>query len=369
MTPNRLARWALALAVAALAAVSFAPAATAKKKRDTDPTLKVMTRNIYLGGNIFLPVGAPDRASFEAKTQELWNQVQFTNFPLRAKLLANEIKKTKPDLIGLQEVALWRRSPTGVKDGSATPSTIVVYDFLKSLSREMARRGLHYRTAISQQEADIEAPTQQYDVRLTMRDVIMVRSGNGIAPKLSRKRSGQYNADIGVPVQTGVITSRRGWAWVEGTLKGRKFRFVDTHLESAGEAPRVAQARELVAKGGPADSSRSTIVVGDLNSDRTNKTDASPVAYNTIIGAGFKDSWLQATKGKETPYTCCLKSPLANDKPPFPGDHRIDHILIKGKNIRGTKATVVGTDPKNRTASGLWPSDHGGWVSSLRLSR
>ena len=100
-----------------------------------------------------------------------------------------------------------------------------------------------------------------------------------------------------------------------------------------------------------------------------NAADASPVAYKTVIGAGFKDAWLQATKGKETPYTCCLNQPTANDKPPFPGDHRIDHILIKGKKVRGLKATVVGTDPKNRTSTGLWPSDHAGWVASLRLKR
>jgi len=211
MTPNRLAHRALATSAAALAAVSFAPAASAAtKKKDKDPTLKVMTRNIYLGGNIFLPIGAPDRATFEAKTQELWNQIQFTNFPARAKLLANEVKKTNPDLIGLQEVAIWRRSPNGVKDGAATPSTQVVYDFLKSLNAELKAKGLKYRTAISQQEADIEAPTQQYDVRLTMRDVILVRTGKG-APKLTAKKSAQYKTDIGVPVQTGVITSKRGW--------------------------------------------------------------------------------------------------------------------------------------------------------------
>ena len=70
------------------------------------------------------------------------------------------------------------------------------------------------------------------------------------------------------------------------------------------------------------------------------------MAYKTIVRAGFKDAWLQATKGKETPYTCCLKDPTANDKPPFPGDHRIDHILVKGKKIKGLKATVVGTDPR-----------------------
>ena len=368
MNPNRMARWALAACAVAIAAASFAPAASAAKKKDKDPTLKVMTRNIYLGGNIFLPLGAPDRATFEAKTQELWNQIRFTNFPARAKLLAKEVKRTKPDLIGLQEVATWRRSPNGVKDGSATPSTQVVYDFLKTYNAALKAEGLKYRVAIAQQEADIEAPTQQYDVRLSMRDVILVRTGKG-APKLTAKRSRQFKADIGIPVQTGVVTSKRGWTLVEGSLKGRKFRFVNTHLEAAAEAPRVAQAKELVAKGGPARSRRSTILVGDLNSDKTNATEASPVAYNTVIGAGFKDAWLQATKGKETPYTCCLREPTANDKPPFPGDHRIDHILLKGKKVRGLKATVVGTDPKNRTSSGLWPSDHAGWVASLRLRK
>ena len=368
MTPTRFGRWALAVCAVPLAAASFAPAASAAKKKDKDPTLKVMTRNIYLGGNIFLPIGAPDRATFESKTQELWEQIQFTNFQARAKLLANEVAKTKPDLIGLQEVATWYRSPTGVKDGSATPSTQVVYDFQKTLNAALKAKGLKYRVAVSQREADIEAPTQQYDVRLTMNDAILVRTGKN-APKLTKSKSAQYKTDIGVPVQTGVITSKRGWAWVEGTMKGRKFRFVDTHLESAAEAPRVGQAKELVAKGGPARSSRSTIVVGDLNSDKTNATEASPVAYKTVTGAGFKDAWLQATKGKERPYTCCLRSPTANDKPPFPGDHRIDHILIKGKKIKGLKATVVGTDPKNRTSTGLWPSDHAGWVASLRLSK
>lgn len=368
MSTTRTARWALAVCAAALAALSLAPAASAAKKKDKDPTLKVMTRNIYLGGNIFLPIGATSRPDFESKTQELWNQIQFTNFPARAKLLANEVKKTKPDLIGLQEVATWRRSANGVKDGAATPSTQVVYDFRKSLEKELKAKQLRYRAVVVQREADIEAPTQQYDVRLTMHDVILVRTGKG-APKITRKKSARYKADIGITVQGVTFLSQRGWGWVEGSLEGRKFRFVDTHLESAGEAPRVAQAKELVAKGGPARSPRSTIVVGDLNSDRTNATDASPVAYRTIIGAGFKDAWLQATKGKETPYTCCLKSPLANDKPPFPGDHRIDHVLLKGKKVRGLKATVVGTDPKNRTSTGLWPSDHGGWVASLRLSK
>jgi endonuclease/exonuclease/phosphatase family metal-dependent hydrolase len=342
------------------------PAALAQSKRGKAPTLKVMTRNIYLGGNIFLPLGAKDRAEFEQKTTELWNQVQSTNFPARAKLLAREIRKTGPDLIGLQEVALWRRSPDGVKDGAATPSTTVVYDFLKTLNAELKALGLRYRVAVLQQEADIEASTQQYDVRLSMRDVILVkRKRNGV--KVLRARSKQFKADVTIPTQGGPITSNRGWTYVDASLAGTRFRFVNTHLESALEEPRVAQAKELVARGGPARAKTPVILVGDLNSDPKNRTGASPVAYRTLTRFGFKDTWNLA-KSKSRGFSCCLRDPLLKDPPPFPGDHLIDHTLVKPR-IRTTRAVIVGRDPGERTATGLWPSDHAGVVTTLRLGK
>ena len=117
-----------------------------------------MTRNIYLGGNIFGPIGAPDLAEFERRAGELWAEVQSTDFPVRSRLLAREIKQTQPDLIGMQEVAIWRRGADGLKDGATTPSTEVVYDFLATLRRDLKRLGLKYSVASKQQEADIEAP-------------------------------------------------------------------------------------------------------------------------------------------------------------------------------------------------------------------
>ena len=100
-----------------------------------------MTRNIYLGGNIFHPIGSPDLDTFKQKTSELWAEIQKTDFVgTRAALLAREVKRAKPDLVGLQEVAIWRRSPDGQSDGNATPATQVVYDFLKTLRRELARQ-------------------------------------------------------------------------------------------------------------------------------------------------------------------------------------------------------------------------------------
>lgn len=325
-----------------------------------------MTRNIYLGGNIFLPIGAQDEDEFEERTTELFNQVRFTNFPSRAILLAREIDRAQPHLVGLQEVALWRRSAAGVKDGFATRSTQVAYDFLKTLQRELRQRGARYRVASVQRETDIEAPTQSYDVRLTMRDVILVRRGKG-AVRIGRSRSGQYDADITIGTPGGDFTSTRGFNYVDGNLRGRRFRFLNTHLESALPAPRDAQAKELVARRGPARTNRPTIVVGDLNSDRQGLTGSTPDAYRTIIGAGFRDSWIQAN-GRKPGFSCCLRNPLANDQPPFPGDHRIDHTLVRG-NVRGLSARIVGRDPRQRTRTGLWPSDHAGVVTTLKLGR
>ena len=359
--PSRLG---LALIAAVLAALMVVPAAFAQSKGAKATSLKVMTRNIYLGGNIFLPIEGRDRAEFEQKSQELWDQVRFTNFPARAKLLAKEVKQQSPDLIGLQEVALWRRGPTGLKDGATTPATTVVYNFLKTLQRELKARGLRYRVAVLQQEADLEASTQEYDVRLTMRDVILVkREKNGV--KVLRKRSKQFKADVAVPTQGGTFTSNRGWTYIDASLAGRKFRFLNTHLEAFLEDPRVKQAKELVARGGPARSKLPTIVVGDLNSDAKGLDGSSPVAYRTLTRAGFKDAWTQA-QGRANGFSCCLNSPLANDPPPFPADHRIDHVLVRGA-VRGVRAKVVGTDRRNRTSSGLWPSDHAGVAVSLRL--
>src|SRR5687768_1990730 len=96
------------LILALLAALLLAPVAEGAE-------LRVMTRNIYLGGDIAKPIPAKSVSEFEQKNTELWQVVQGTNFPARAKLLAREMRATKPDLIGLQEVALWRRGPNGVK--------------------------------------------------------------------------------------------------------------------------------------------------------------------------------------------------------------------------------------------------------------
>ena len=47
-------------------------------------------------------------------------------------------------------------------------------------------------------------------------------------------------------------------------------------------------------------------------------------------------------------------------------DHTVDHVLTK-PGLKTVRARVTGNDAGERTASGLWPSDHGGVISRLLL--
>ncbi|MEA2134449.1 MAG: hypothetical protein QOC68_2358 [Solirubrobacteraceae bacterium] len=348
----------LLLSIAALLAV--VPAAEAKR----GPKLTVMTRNVYLGGNIAGPIPAPTRDEFEQKATALWQTVAATDFPARAKLLAREVTRTKPDVIGMQEVALWRRGTDGVQDGTATRATTVVYDFLKSLRSELRAAGERYRVGSVQTEADLEAPVSLgYDVRLTMRDVVLVRVRKGL--KIRRRLGDNYAAVLEVPTAIGTLASRRGWAGVDLSLARRRVRVVDTHLEAFSDDHRLRQATELLGAGGPVRSQKRVIVTGDINSDPNGATGADPAAYRKFLAAGLKDTWL-SVRPRSPGFSCCFKTETIKDPPPAPFDHRVDHVFTKG-GLPVLGGRVVGYEPANRSASGLWPSDHGGAVMTLRL--
>lgn len=345
---------------AAVLALAGPPAAEAKAKRG--PQLKVMTRNLYLGTDLIKIATASPLSAFEAATSAGWADVQATNFPERAKLIAGEIRTHKPDLIGLQEVALWREGP---KNGVLYDATTVKQDFLAILRAELRKRKLSYRVARVQNEADIEGPTAAgTDIRLTMRDAILVRSRKGL--RIRSTRSANFKNRITVPTVYAPYTSLRGWTSADLTLDGRSLRFVNTHLEAYGSDPRTAQARELVARGGPAISSKPVVLVGDFNSDPNGdpKPDGDPKAYRVIAKAKFTDTWKQINP-RSKGWSCCTDGTLRATTTAGI-DHRIDIIWTKPKLV-GVKAVNVGTRLSDRSSGGLWPSDHGGTVTTLRL--
>jgi endonuclease/exonuclease/phosphatase family metal-dependent hydrolase len=354
-----------ALACALTLTLVLAPTALANgATREKPVDVTVMTRNIYLGGNIFGPLAAGnDRAEFERLAGVLWNEVQSTDFVgTRSRLLAREIKRTKPDLVGLQEVAQWRRGPDGVKDGATTPATQLVYDWLRTFRRRLAALNLRYAVAVKQREADIETSIDAgYDVRLTMFDVILVRKRKGL--RVTRRLKDNYETEIGVPTPVGPITSRRGWTAVDVRFKGKRFRFVNTHLEAAADSTREAQARELVAPGGPLRGKRQHIVVGDFNSDPQNRESPSG-AFDILADFGLVDTWPRSRFGPG--FSCCLEDSGARDTTADAFDHRIDLILAKPR-LRAVRGQVVGDELRDRAPNGLWPSDHAGVVTRLRL--
>jgi hypothetical protein len=322
---SRRAQRRALLAVALCAgAVGVVPAAAQATGSSNLSLPNVMTRNLYLGADLTPALGAlgctPAPYCTLSANQVIWNQVVATNFPARAKRLAKEIDDSDPYIVALQEVALWRSGPVNfIKDaGTNLPpagTDSVDYDFLKILTTELANRHLKYKAIVTQEEADIESPSGTYalgyadqrDRRLTMRDVILVRTD---LPKsvvsFTNPQSANYDPShvitlpTGSPAYGGDIVFKRGWASVDVKLFGKPvLRFVDTHLESASTYYRQLQAGELVGSGmtGPLLTTMPAIIAGDLNSDPAIpftgdylSSASDGAAIGIIASAGFVDS-------------------------------------------------------------------------------
>lgn len=387
------ARWIVAVLVVLLAlAASAAPAGAHGRHGDghafghghrNGKPITVMTRNLYLGGDVTRPLVAiglpPDQQgpAFVAANSALRAIVDQTSFPLRSKQLAREIDRREPDVIGLQEVALWRHGPL---DGS--PAETVDYDFLATLLADLAARGERYHVVNVQQESDVAGPAvlggSLQNVRLTMRDVLLERARNGV--RVLASGGANYVARIPLTIAGQTLEFIRGYNWADLRAGGRQVRVVNTHLESQLSDVAFAQAAELLA-GPAAPSGKPTIVVCDCNSDpldasvKPGETHAHRDPYLLITGAGgFADEWLQFAPA-EAGFTSGL-SELVNDTPEEAAarfDHRID--MVFGRRADGSpmpvqQGWVVGRDPDERTPATpigrLWPSDHAGVVIRLR---
>lgn len=341
-------------------------------------TVRVMTRNLYLGADLTPAIVAPDLPAFVAATGAVLRQVNATNFPVRAKGLAAEIRAAKPDLVGLQEVALWRTGPPSLIPlvSDAKTATTVRYDFLELLLDELNDCGEHYVPVVVQEELDFEAPADEngvagdgappianaeLNVRLTMRDVILKRVGAGV--HVRHPNSGHFQVLLNLPVLGGSVASTRGWTSLDARVRGsRWFRFVNTHLE-AFDPPalvpsiRSLQASELVAQGGPATGDLPVILVGDLNSDDDTVPPGDDQAYDALLDAGFVE------RTSEEP-TCCIDSYDLTGGTAADFTQQIDHVMTDAPHLVRLVASFV----TGRTMHhGYWDSDHAGVASVLRI--
>jgi endonuclease/exonuclease/phosphatase family protein len=346
--------------------------------------VNTMTRNLYLGADLTPAIGAPSLEAFVAATGQILREVTANDFPTRAKGLAQEILAEKPDLVGLQEVALWRTGPPSlapVLSGEPTATT-VRYDYLQLLLDQLNKGKTQYEVVVAQNEFDLEAPGDENGIpgdgpaaegipnaeingRLTMRDVILERRGAGV--QVSNPQSGNFKTLLAVPILGKPLTIKRGWTATDAKVRGSGwFRFVNTHLEAFDPAAlvpsiRAQQAAELVAPGGPATGSLPVILVGDLNSDDDTVEPGDQQAYRTLLEAGLVE------RSTADPLGCCLKSSLlaegaGGSVADF--DHQVDHVMTNDPDeVTLDDSEVTGLLPVN----GFWDSDHAGLFSSLRF--
>lgn len=366
------------LAVAAMLLALLLPSLAVAKKGDSNGkghVANVMTRNIYLGANLTPAIVAPTLPDFIAANGQILREVTANDFPLRAEGLADEILRAKPDLVGLQEVALWRTAPVNFEVLTKGPSaTTVRYDYLAELLAELNRGPDRYEVVVVQNEFDLEAPGDEdgnpatgpfgadINGRLTMRDVILARRGAGVDTK--NAQSANFVTNLVVPVAGVPVTVKRGWTATDARVRGTGwFRFVNTHLEAFHPLIRQAQAAELVAPTGPATSELPVVLLGDLNSDDDTVEGADRLAYQTLLAAGM------VNRSTDDPLSCCLDSSLlevgkGGSEADF--DHQVDHILTRDPETVTLKdSEVSGIQPVN----GFWNSDHAGVFSALRFHR
>lgn len=400
-------RAALVALTAVVALPLFTSAADAKPKKKPSIPISVQTRNIFLGADLGPALNATGFESFIEANGGILREVTLTDFPRRAKGLAAEFAENEPDLVGLQEAAMWRTGPVGLPPsvtGEPFTATTVRYDFVQNLLTELQAVGLNYEIAAETTEFDFEAPADENNVdddapagifnpdpgvndegasslddaelngRLTMRDVILVNKDSKVKPKISNPLTGNFT-NVFTPTVSGLpIEVTRGWGSVDvqvqkkykvkkangkkknKTLK-RKFHFVNSHFEAFDdetEVPsiRAKQAAELLA--GPASDPRS-IIVGDFNSDVPGVKPGDDQAFQTLLNGGF-------TNFVDQPGSCCINDLFA---PTNTFDHQVDHVMtnLAKKKVQILSSKVTGMAPSN----GIYNSDHAGVFAKLKL--
>jgi hypothetical protein len=407
-SPGRRGRFGLAMVLGLVLALGLTllPGAAAAKGKKNGHQLTVMTRNLYLGADLTPALQASSVDAAVDAGFQIEQQVHRTKFPsVRAALLAKEILKVKPDVVGLQEAAWWRTGPYDLSAVTGGPKATTTDpqggDFLTDLLTQLNKgskgkkgsaaaakkksKAPQYKIAIVKPEFDFELPVNQgsgglgvcpaqcHNERLTMRDAILVKKG----VKVSHATSGTFNTLLRVKVG-GVINVdvTRGWAAADVKASGRKVHVVDSHFEAFDSAAsntasdgqtypkggiREAQAKQLIGPNGPSSSKLPSVLLGDFNSDSPVHGDqvdpGDALAYRALLAGGWSERAFTPP-----PFGCCIQDSNLTDPSTAGITHRVDHVMSNNKKIKFKKGGLTTT-----YANGLWSSDHFGVWSRLQV--
>lgn len=366
MPPERTSRFPVSRRSLIGGAAGFAAAGALPTAAAAAGDLTVMTRNLYVGVDLFRLVRAEDLDDVRTIAGRLLEDARRHPYRERAAALAAEIEATAPDAVGVQEAALLRTREPSQFDGAHDPgATDVEVDLLDLLRSELESRGLDYEVAVETVTNDVEVPAEldggdrELDVRLTDRTAVLVRRG----VETGETRAERFDAALDIPIDSAEFSLRRGYSSVDVTVDGEPVTVATTHLESVSPSVRRDQAAELLTAL-PTD--RPVVLTGDVNSgpDRQSGT------YETLRES-FDDAHATTAADVAGP-TCCYDADLAGDGAAL--SRRVDVVLYRGA-LEAVSAERVGVDVDGRVEAEvdgesvrLWPSDHAGVVATFELS-
>lgn len=403
----------LAVGVLATSAVGHSVAPAAAEPDVTDAadaldaggtgTVTVLSRNLYLGADVAIALELlPD---MPAAAQFMWEQVAATDIDARVDLLAAEVARERPAVIGLQEATRWRCRPGNLG------RVETVFDFTAAFLAATRAAGVPYVLAAADQDtalqhgyripalpllSRVEDPasfqprfgTDTATCGFDLADALLVRGdlAERVVAAGGRDFSDRYTV---VPT---VLTIDRGYAWADLALEGGTVRFVTTHLEALwdpGEVPHSArQARQLLED--LADTTTPVVLLGDINADprdprgpqvpnpalQPEASDACPPqvadpqldtalagcnAYWALRQGGFGDAGPDALDGAN--LTWGTSAELAGPEPgriaaalemdnPAGFTDRLDYVLTRG-GIEVVDARIIGN---------VWPHSDELWA-------
>lgn len=395
--------------------LGLGPVLAAAPSAHADSTVTVMTRNVYLGADVSAALSLIP--SMPAAAQSLWDQMRATDISSRASALAREIVASRPDVLGMQEVATWE-----CRVGFA--GSKVVFDFARLILDATSAAGLPYVVASA---GGSQARNPGYSIPaipfvtmvhdpatfqplfgvddaacgFSISDVIAVPEA--LAPKVRAAGSVDYEERTAlVPV---LMVVPRGYAWADIDVGEAPVRFVSTHLESFWSPdavpPSAIQSRQLVRDLGS--TTMPLVVLGDFNADPRDprapganpgdqpevstaclvQTGQDPTcnAYWTMLAAGFTDAGPDSTAPENLSWggAADLAGPdaarvdaaraMGNDRG---FTDRLDYVFV-GNGAEAARAYLVGATWPD--GEGTWPcgervcmaSDHAGVVAEVMI--
>jgi endonuclease/exonuclease/phosphatase family metal-dependent hydrolase len=336
--------------------------------------IKVYAQNVYPGFDIDkveAALGGPPDAALAALTNALL-VFDATNWRERAARMALAISEQDPDVVVLNELVTVRR------EGFQTVSVFLegtpfepfapywaqipdaAVDFLPVFQEELAKLGLRYDLVATLPLTNIRIDLPYFPVPVFVqyddRDAMFVRSDVQV---------GEVAVDtFAVTLQTVALQSR-GWIAADVEVHGKPWHVVGTHpapnWPTDGKTPQIT---ELI--GAVAGVARPVVIAGDLN------LLPGSAEYVQLATAGFADLWTLRNGRSPAEFTCCHGDDETLREPSDGLEKRIDYILARpasGYAVGPVPFTIFGDNLSERTATGMWPSDHAGLFAGLVLQK